>query len=221
MNRASEPTAQKTLADGIAQIGMPLSKATARALLDYLALLETWNRIYNLTAVRNPVDMVRRHLLDSLMILPYVRGSRVLDVGSGAGFPGMVIALTRPNAQCVLLDKNAKKTRFCLQVIAELGVENVEVVHARLENYRPDTLFSTVTARAFGPLSELHSLTHDLLAPGGWVIAMKGANPKRELGSLPASDQQPRIVPLTVPGLAMPRHLVMWNRTAASRAGSA
>ncbi len=221
MNRAPESTAEEILADGVAQIGVSLGEATVRALLDYLGLLATWNRTYNLTAVRDPIEMVRHHLLDSLVVLPYVRGSRVLDVGSGAGFPGMVIALTRPDLQCVLLDKNAKKTRFCLQVIAELGVHNVEVVRAHLEDYQPDSTFSTVTARAVGPLFELHSLTRDLIAPGGCLIAMKGAHVQSELDSFPASGQQPWVVPLRVPGLAMPRHLVMVDSDAAPRAGSA
>nr|MBS0021211.1 16S rRNA (guanine(527)-N(7))-methyltransferase RsmG [Gammaproteobacteria bacterium] len=209
MKRTHEPTAEETLSAGLAELGVFLSDAKVRALLYYLTLLETWNRAYNLTAVREPVDMVRRHLLDSLTALPYVRGSHILDLGTGAGFPGMVIALSCPDRRCVLLDKNAKKTRFCLQVIAELGINNVEVVRTRAEEYQPRSLFSTVVARAFGPLSELLSLTRHWLLPGGCLIAMKGTNPQREIDLLPAPYPRPQVIPLHVPGLDLPRHLII------------
>jgi 16S rRNA (guanine527-N7)-methyltransferase len=221
VNRAPELAAEGTLAAGLAEIRVSLGDSTVRALLDYLRLLAKWNRAYNLTAVRNPVEMVRRHLLDSLMVRPYVRGTRLLDVGTGAGFPGMVIALTSPHLECVLLDKNAKKTRFCLQVIAELGIDNVEVVRARVEEYRPDRRFATVVARAFGGLLELRTLTRHLLPAGGSLIAMKGANPRRELDSLPASCQRPQVISLRVPGLAIPRHLIILGAGAASTTDSA
>lgn len=209
MNRVQESTAEETLTAGLAALDVSLCDSKVRALLYYLTLLETWNRAYNLTAVRSPVDMVRRHLLDSLMVLPYVRGPRLLDVGTGAGFPGMIIALISPHLQCVLLDKNAKKTRFCLQVIAELGINNVEVVRARAEDYQPHLLFSTVVARAFGQLSVLFSLVRHWLLPGGCLIAMKGADPHREIDLLTARCQQPQVIPLHVPGLAIPRHLII------------
>ena len=221
MNRTDEPTAAATLGAGLDEIGLSLRRATVNTLLAYLRLLELWNRAYNLTAIRNPVDMVRHHLLDSLVVLPFVRGSRLLDVGTGAGFPGMVIALTSPQLQCVLLDKNAKKTRFCLQVIAELGINNVDVVHARVEDYQPASLFSTVIARAFGELCALHALTGHLLQPGGCLIAMKGADPKRELDALPASCQPPQVISLKVPGLVTPRHLIILDAGSVSAADSA
>jgi 16S rRNA (guanine527-N7)-methyltransferase len=128
----------------------------------------------------------------------------------------MVVALACPDLHCVLLDKNSKKTRFCLQVVAELDLSNVEVVHARAEDYQPDRLFSTVVARALGKLSELLSLTHHLLQPGGCLITMKGANLQRELGSLPATWRRPQVIPLEVPGLAMERHLIVFDARTAS-----
>lgn len=220
-NRTSPPDPAHTLAEGLAQLALPLPPVTFQALLRYVALLEVWNRAYNLTAVRHPNDMVRRHLLDCLTILPYVRGSQVLDVGCGAGLPGVVIALTRPDLHCVLLDKNAKRTRFCLQVVAELGIPNVQVVRGRIEEYPADGSFHTVVARAFGPLSALRSLTRGALAPGGCLLAMKGADAHREVASLPASDRHAAVIPLTVPGLGVPRHLIMVDTGAALTENSA
>lgn len=205
----AQATAEGMLNAGLEAIDVSVSDLTVRALLDYLKLLETWNRAYSLTAIRDPVDVVRRHFLDSLLVLPHIRGPRLLDVGTGAGFPGMVIALSCPQLKCVLLDKNAKKTRFCLQAIAELGIDNVEVVRARAEEYHPESPFSTVIARAFGQLSQLYTVTRHLLLAGGRLIAMKGAHPERELDFRPASCEQPEIIPLEIPGLAIPRHLVI------------
>ncbi|MGF1613324.1 MAG: 16S rRNA (guanine(527)-N(7))-methyltransferase RsmG [Gammaproteobacteria bacterium] len=206
-----DDSVEATLAEGLEQIGVALSEAKVSALTAYLALLQTWNRAFNLTAVRNPRDMVYRHLLESLMVLPYVRGPRLLDVGTGAGLPGLVLAVACPQLQCVLLDKNAKKTRFCLQVTAELGLHNVEVVRVRAEEYRPGALFSTVVARAFGPLLELLMLARHRLMPGGHLIAMKGVHPQSELDDLPATCPPPRVIPLRVPGISLPRHLIILN----------
>lgn len=206
-----DDTVEATLAAGLEEAGIALGEGKVSALIAYLALLQTWNRAFNLTAVRNPRDMIYRHLLESLMVLPYVRGSRLLDVGTGAGLPGLVLAVACPELQCVLLDKNAKKTRFCLQVTAELGLRNVQVVRVRAEEYRPQVLFSTVIARAFGPLVELLTLARHRLMPGGHLIAMKGVHPQSELDALPACCPPPRVIPLRVPGIPLPRHLIILN----------
>jgi len=137
-------TLLSSLQDGVHALGLALAPAAQEKLIAYIELLAKWNQAYNLTAVRDPEQMIARHLLDSLAILPWVRGPRVLDIGSGAGLPGIPLALARPELQFVLLDSNAKKTRFITQALAELGLENVEVVHSRVEKYQPAVPFDPV-----------------------------------------------------------------------------
>ena len=144
------------------------------ALVRYVGLLVHWNRAYNLTSVQDPIEIVRRHILDCLVILPYIRGTRLLDLGTGAGFPGIILAITRPDMECVLLDGNGKKTRFCIQVATELELPNVEVLRIRAEKYVAEVPFTTITARAFGSLSVLWNHAERLLAPDGRLLAMKG-----------------------------------------------
>lgn len=194
---------------GLAAAGVELDEASRAALIRYVELLSRWNRAYNLTAVRAPVDMVRRHLLDSVVILPYVHGRRLLDIGTGAGLPGLVVALARPDLECVLIDSSAKKTRFCRQAVAELRLANVEVIRARVQAYRPARPFDTVVARAFGRLAALVAHAERLCAPGGRLLAMKGQTPQAELAELGALRDRARVVPLHVPGLDARRHLVI------------
>lgn len=149
--------------------------------LDYLKLLYKWNRAYNLTAVRDIESMVTRHILDSLAILPWVKGPRLLDVGSGAGFPGIPLAIAMPNLQIVLLDSNGKKTRFLQEAKRSLALSNVEIVQSRVENYHPSQAFDTVTSRAFSELQQLLKWTHHLIATDGIWLAMKGRRPDAEL----------------------------------------
>jgi 16S rRNA (guanine527-N7)-methyltransferase len=174
-------------------------------------LLAKWNRAFNLTAVRDPVEMVPRHLLDSLAVWPYLHGPRILDLGSGAGLPGMVLALVDPEREWVLLDSNAKKTRFLTQIVIELRPDNVEVVQARAEAYAPARPFTTVIARALAPLSTVFRLARPLCAPEGRILAMKGVYPETELAEL--GPHRPhtkgaRVHRLQIPGLAGERHLV-------------
>jgi len=198
------------LAEGLDAAGLALAACAGDALLDYVELLGRWNRAYNLTAVRRPEDVVRRHLLDCLVVLPYVRGTRILDLGSGAGLPGLVLALAAPERHWVLLDANAKKTRFCRQAAARLAADGVEVVQARAESYRPAVRFDTVMARALGPVARLAALAEPLCAKGGVILAMKGRRPDAEVAALPAAlRSRTRVRPLRVPGLAEPRHLVV------------
>jgi 16S rRNA (guanine527-N7)-methyltransferase len=205
-NHTADPAA--TLAQGIAALGLPLDAAQQERLLAYLALLVKWNQAYNLTAIRQPLEMVTKHLLDSLAVQPYLYGTRVLDVGSGAGLPGIPLAIADPAREFTLLDSNGKKTRFLLQAKGELRLSNLSVVHSRLEQYRPGQLFDTVTARAFASLADMTAGTAHLLAPGGSLLAMKGEYPQDELDALPPGFVVREIIALTVPGLEAQRHLV-------------
>ena len=183
--------------------------------LDYLELLQRWNRISNLTAIRAPADMVVRHLLDSLAVHPYVRGGRLLDVGSGAGLPGIPLALADPARTVVLVDSNGKKARFLRQAVLELALANVAVVHARAEEFRPSAPFDTVIARAFADLPALVRIARPLLAPAGRVLAMKGREPTAELQRLAAEGVAWRCHRLDVPGLAAERHVIILEPPAA------
>jgi 16S rRNA (guanine527-N7)-methyltransferase len=153
-------------------------------LIAFLALLLRWNRAYNLTAVRDPAQMVPRHLLDSLAVLPWITRGPVLDAGTGAGLPGIPLALARPGLQFTLLDGNGKKTRFVRQAVLELGLDNVAVVHSRLEAYRPGPKFATITARAVASLSELFDSCAHLAAADARLLALKGRLPAQEIAAL-------------------------------------
>jgi 16S rRNA (guanine527-N7)-methyltransferase len=205
-----DPRWAAQLATGLRALGLDLDEAQQDCLLRYLALLVKWNRAYNLTAVRDPAEMVSRQLLDSLSILPWVRGPRVLDVGSGAGLPGIPLAIARPGWALTLLDSNGKKTRFLTQVCLELGLANVVVVQARAEQYRPADQrgFDTVTARAFASLAQLLALTRHLLAPGGRWVAMKGPSEDPHSEAL-GKDLGVQVQALQVPGAAGVRRAVI------------
>jgi 16S rRNA (guanine527-N7)-methyltransferase len=176
---------------GLAAMGNDIDTALDDAgrdrLIAFLALLAHWNRAYNLTAVRDPLEMVPRHLLDSLAVLPWVTRGPVLDAGTGAGLPGIPLAVARPALQFTLLDSNGKKTRFVRQVVLELGLSNVEVVHSRLEAYRPGPKFATITARAVASLSELCDSCAHLAAADARLLALKGRLPEPEIAALTAT----------------------------------
>ncbi len=200
------------LGSGLQQLGITLSDSTRNKLIAYLRLLEKWNRAYNLTAVRDIQQMVSRHLLDSLSVLPLLQGSRLIDVGSGAGLPGIPLALARPEMRCILLDSNAKKTRFLIQAVAELELHNVEVVHSRVENYHPADLFDTVTTRAFASLAEMLQSTRHLLAEQGRFVALKGVNVQQETESLPAGFTIGELRQLEIPGSDSLRYAAIIQR---------
>lgn len=205
---------EQQLKAGIAALGLGLPEGAEAKLLAYLALLDKWNRVYNLTAVRDPARMVSHHLLDSLAVVPYFEGASVLDVGSGGGLPGIPLAIARPELQVTLIDSIAKKTAFLLQAKAELGLANLSVVTSRVEDFRPASGFDVVTSRAFSDLKEFVVLTRHLLAPGGHWLAMKGLYPNEELAVLPADVKVSADHALVVPGLEASRHLIVLERVA-------
>ena len=204
---------RRALDAGLSAMDVDLDARIRARLLRYLHMLWRWNQTYNLTAVRDPVEMVRRHLLDSLTALPHVHGARCLDVGSGAGLPGVVLALARDTSDWVLLDKSAKKCRFLTQARVELELGNVRVEQRRVEDFRPGACFSTIISRALTNLADFVAGSEHLLAPGGRFIAMKGRDAEQELSRSGASGRyagQAEVVPVRVPGIDDGRrHLVI------------
>lgn len=183
------------LTKGLEELGLDLA---INPFMTYLLLLQKWNKTYNLTAIRDLDAMITRHLLDSLAILPWIKGERVLDIGSGAGFPGIPLALANPNLKLVLLDSNGKKTRFLEEIKRALGLSNVEVVQSRVENYHPSFDFDTLTSRAFSELEQMVKWTQHLISKNGIWLAMKGRRPETELTSIHLPYQ---VNSYTVPGL--------------------
>lgn len=182
------------------------------AYAQYLILLEEWAKTYNLTAVMSPEDRVIKHLLDSLSIVPYLKGERFIDVGTGAGLPGLILAIANPHQQWILLDSVQKKTHFLQAVKAKLKLTNIEVLHARVESYRCDPLCDGVVTRAFSDLSTMLTNTTHLCKSAGMFYAMKGRNPGEELATIPKKYHIAGIVPLSVSGLDAERELIMIQR---------
>jgi 16S rRNA (guanine527-N7)-methyltransferase len=200
------------LAAGVSELGISLDPEARRKLIGHLELLDKWNRVYNLTAVRDKARAVSVHILDSLAVLPYVTGNRVLDVGSGAGFPGLPIALARPDLEVDLLDANHKKCAFLAQAIADTGAPNAKVVCSRVESYRPASGYDCIISRAFAETAEFVALSGQLLAPGGSILAMKGVHPIEEIARIPSGYRVRHVRALSVPGLAAQRHVVLIER---------
>lgn len=202
-------TDRERLVGGLRALDLAPDERLVSALLDYRDLLVKWNRTYNLTAVREPGEMITRHLLDSLAVLPHLHWLDTLDVGTGAGLPGIPLALARPDQRFILLDSNGKKTRFVNQARRELGLDNVEVVHARVEQYRNAP--SQIISRAFAALPDMLRVLAPLITDVTRLLAMKSATVERELSALPAGWGA-IVEPLTVPGLAEERVLVIAGR---------
>lgn len=198
---------QQKLAQGLDGLGLDIDAGTQQKLLDYLMLLEKWNKVHNLTAVRNPEEMVTLHLLDSLSVLPHIKGERLLDVGSGAGLPGIPLALVRPGLPVTVMDSSHKKASFMRQAKAELGIANLDVMCGRVEKFRPDVRYDMVISRAFSDLAEFLRLTSHLCTDRGLWLAMKGVYPYDELAQLKGYTAE--VTPLKVPGLDAQRHLVL------------
>jgi len=200
------------LAQGVIDLGLTLPGGAQQRLLAYLELLQKWNRVYNLTAVRAATRMVSQHLLDCLAAVPHVAAATLLDVGSGAGLPGIPLALALPDSQVTLLDSNHKKAAFLRQAVVELKLANAEVVCERAEAWKAPAAFKVVISRAFSDLAEFVALAGRHVAAGGRLVAMKGVHPYEEIAQLPAGWRVLQVQPLTVPGLRGQRHLVSIGR---------
>jgi 16S rRNA (guanine527-N7)-methyltransferase len=200
---------QARLESGLRALHLSLSEPVQERLLQFVQLLIKWNRVYNLTSVRKPDDIIVRHILDSLVVVPHLEARRVLDVGTGAGLPGIPLSLACPETEFVLLDSNNKKVRFVRQAVAELGLDNVSVEQTRVEDYRPGQPFDVVVSRAYSSLAEMHAQVARLLAPGGRLLAMKGVYPLAEMDALKEAGLASEVIPLRVPGLDAERNLVI------------
>ena len=206
MNQAQQ------LRDGIQALGLDIDEAKQAKLLDYAALLQKWNKTYNLTALRDPAQTVSHHLLDSLTLLPYIEHAQtMLDVGSGGGQPGIPTAICRPDLDITLLDANTKKTAFLQQAVIELGLSNVRVVSGRVEAVQ-DFQADIITSRAFAELADFVNWTAHLLKEGGRWVAMKGVYPGEEIAKLPDTVAVERVEALHVPGLDAERHMVVLKK---------
>jgi 16S rRNA (guanine527-N7)-methyltransferase len=198
----------QAIAAGSSALRLKLNRSQIVRLVSYLNLLAKWNRVYNLTSIRAPRAMIAPHLLDSLSVYEFVKGPRVLDVGSGAGLPGIPLAVAKPTLQFVLLDSNAKKTRFIQQAAIELDLNNVRVEHRRIEGYRPEVRFDTVISRAFACLADFVESAAHTCAPTGRMLAMKAHLSAAEQQALPMMGKTARTYKLTVPGISGERQLI-------------
>lgn len=204
--------APRTLRSGLDQLSIEASDSQIDKLLSYLELLNKWNKAYNLTAIRDPEQMMIKHLLDSVAVAPYVQNDNLIDVGSGAGLPGIPLAILKPELHVVTLDSNGKKTRFQNQVKIELNLANLDVVHGRVEQFT-DQRFNQVTSRAFASIEDMVNLSADLLSDTGVFLAMKGRFPEAELKALPKEFCLLDTYRLNVPGLDEERHLLKIGRS--------
>lgn len=197
-----------TLIDGAAQLGIPLSEAQTGHLMRLLDELDDWNRRMNLTAIRERSQQITKHLLDSLAVHAHLHGTQIADVGTGAGFPGLPLAIVNPQRQFTLLDSTAKKLKFIEHVAQSLSLRNVQTVHTRAETYRPKERFDCVLSRAIGSLETFVKWSGHLCVGGGRLLAMKGRQPTEELASIPSGWKLAAVHRLNIPGLDEERHLV-------------
>ena len=200
------------LEQGCRALGLTLTDSQYQRLNTFVNLLHKWNKAYNLTAIRDPEDMVRRHIHDSLSVMPYLTGERIIDVGTGGGLPGVPLAIVFPERQFTLLDSNGKKTRFLFQVKQELKLENVTIVHQRVESHQPEQTYDTVISRAFASLEDMVDGCDHLLSPDGRFFAMKGVFPESELREIEKHYIVVASHPLTVPGVEGERCLLILGR---------
>jgi len=206
------PAGLEQLQRGAAELGVALDGKTLDRLVAYATLMDKWNRVYNLTAIREEAKLVTHHLLDSLAVVPHLPAGRLLDVGSGGGLPGIPVAIVQPDRQVTLLDSNQKKGTFLRQAVMELELENADVAVQRIEDHRPSQAYEGVISRAFSDLTDFVNLAGPSAANEGSLIAMKGVHPHEEISRLPAGWMVSRIVELQVPQLGASRHLLFLNR---------
>ena len=199
----------KILITGLESLNLAFDEEKIEQLMCFIKLLEKWNKAYNLTSIRNTEDMVSLHLLDSLAVLPFIEGKYVIDIGTGAGLPGIPLAIYLPGIDFTLLDSNAKKTRFVQQAILELKLNNVTVCHSRVENYLPETSFDTVITRAFASLSDIVKLSAHLVSQSGVILAMKGQLPDEQ----DINSAKTTLIPINVPGIPAKRCLLKMQLT--------
>ena len=203
-------TLESAIKEGLDTMGLDVSEAQRERLANHLRLVEKWNRVHNLTAVRETNQMVVLHVLDSLSLLPHVGSSAtLLDVGSGPGFPGLPLAIARPALKVTLLDSSRKKCTFLEQARTELRLDNLEIVCERVEQWKAPRPFDMVVSRAFAELSDFVLQARHLVGPGGRLLAMKGVYPFDEIARVPASHKVAEVVELSVPSLDAKRHLVL------------
>jgi len=205
------------LEDGIYELELEERLGGDELLMEYVTELMNWNRVYNLTSVRKPTDIVTRHILDSLTILPYLHGERILDIGTGAGLPGIPLAIACPDREFVLLDSSSKKLRFVQQTLGILNLDNVTLEDCRVEEYQPEVLFDTVICRAFSDLPDFYRYAARLCSSGGRMLAMKGVYPMTEVECLKDKSVIDDVVSLKVPGLDAERHLVIMHAAESSQ----
>lgn len=211
---AAVGTERELLLEGAASLGVPLDAIALDRLTRYLDALVKWNRVHNLTAVRERAEMVTLHLLDSLAVLPHLPRGRLIDIGTGAGLPGLPIAIAQPDRPITLLDSNQKKTAFLRHAVAELGLAQVEIVAERAEAYRPAAPSPLAISRAFAELSSFAAACARLLEPSGRMFAMKGHHPSAEIDRLAPALRVLDVIALHVPGLTAARHLIVMDRIA-------
>lgn len=205
-------TIEQQLEAGLVELQLAFSPMALEQLRRYLALLQHWNRVYNLTAIREPSKLVSHHLLDSLAVVPFLACDTLVDVGSGAGLPGIPLAITRPELAVTLLDSNHKKGAFLRQAVIECGLQNVRVEIGRAEAFRPAVLFDCAISRAFSDLAGFVEATNQLVKPSGHLLAMKGVYPDEEIAQLSAQTSLVTVHALRIPGLGAERHLVVLKR---------
>ena len=204
---------QDQLKLGLERLHLSCNEKQINQLLNYLDLLERWNKAYNLTAIRDPFEMINLHLLDSLAISVELQGDRFIDVGTGPGLPGIPLAIMNQNKNFTLLDSNGKKTRFLFQTKLELGLDNISEVNQRVQDFHPKQTYDCVLSRAFSSLGDMVENCHHLLNQNGYFLAMKGKLPQTELRELPKNYKVEKLHSINVPGVEGQRHLIKIVKT--------